>query len=211
MMIQKILILFVFIGFPSAYAMEINQRVTNSGSGSGEKPKITTKAIRYQKSFHTYSKIPDFELVDMYGKKINLASLIDGERSVLLNFIFTTCPSFCPILSATFGKVQNEINSDDLKTPPLLISISIDPEHDTPERLKKYASKFKSGPNWIFLTGNHDVILKVQHIFNVYKGEKMNHQPVTFLHRAKDSNWLRLDGFTSAKNLLFEFQQLLSK
>ena len=171
---------------------------------------LAAKKNSYKSSFQSF-RIPDLELVDMHGKKVILTSLINGDRPILLNFIFTTCPSFCPILSATFGKVQNEFNSDGLNSPPLLISISIDPEHDTPERLKKYASKFKSGPNWIFLTGNHDDILKVQHIFNVYKGEKMNHQPVTFLHRAKDPRWLRLDGFTSAKNLLFEFHQLLSK
>ena len=170
---------------------------------------LSDKKINYKRTFKAY-QIPEIELVDMHGNKVVLASLINSERPVLLNFIFTTCPSFCPILSATFGQVQNKFELHGPTARPLLVSISIDPEHDTPERLKKYASKFKAGPDWTFLTGNHGAILEVQRVFDAYQGEKMNHQPLTFLHKPGSSKWLRLEGFTSAKNLMNEYQHLVS-
>jgi len=197
-----VFLLLTMTGFSSAvYAVSDQSNTAQIQSSANKK-------LSYQRSFKAH-KVPELELVDMQGNQVILASLINAERPVLLNFIFTTCPSFCPILSATFGQVQHKFDSDN-PIRPLLVSISIDPEHDTPERLKKYASKFKAGPDWMFLTGSYDVILKVQQLFDVYKGEKMNHQPVTLLHKPGASKWLRLDGFTSSKNLLLEFKQLMS-
>ncbi len=207
MMIQKILILFIFIGTHSAYALEINQRIANSGSS--QKQKITTKAIRYKKSFHTYSNIPDIDLVDEDGKTINLLSFINSNQPVFLDFIFTSCPTFCPILSATFSKVQALM--PDERPQPKFISISIDPEKDTSKQLKAYANKFHAGPDWIFLTGKYEDIITVQQSFSAYGGDKMNHKALVFIHINKHSNWLRLEGFSSAKDLISEYTSLIAK
>jgi len=170
-----------------------------------ETPHQPASIIRYQRSIESY-QIPATELIDRHGQPVILSKLLNGDRPVVLNFIFTTCPSFCPILSATFGQIQNELANDSAK--PQLVSISIDPEHDTPTRLKAYAKKFKAGSNWTFLTGSYDSILEIQRVFRAYKGEKMNHVPLTFLHHPGSTNWLRLEGFTSGKDLLREYHSL---
>ena len=89
---------------------------------------------RYQKSVHEYS-VPDVTLLNQHRVKVPLKELVASDRPVLLQFIFGTCTTICPILSASFTKLQKELG--DLADRVRLISISIDPEHDTPEVMKK--------------------------------------------------------------------------
>jgi protein SCO1/2 len=102
---------------------------------------------------------PDFELVDQYGARFSLAEL--RGSAVLLDFIFTRCPGPCPILTALHVDLQRRL------PPPLFrrthfVSISIDPEYDTPERLLAYGeSRGANLENWSFLTGSSEAVQKV--------------------------------------------------
>jgi Uncharacterized protein SCO1/SenC/PrrC, involved in biogenesis of respiratory and photosynthetic systems len=91
-----------------------------------------------------------------------------------------------------------------------MVSISIDPEHDTPAKLKEYARKFGAGPQWQMLTGSVENSIAVQRAFNTYRGDKMNHEPATFLRAGKGKPWVRLDGFASAGELVKEYRQLMA-
>lgn len=94
--------------------------------------------------------LPAFDLKDQDGKTI---SLNDFKKSVsLVNFIFTTCPDVCPLLTAQMAKIQ--ARAKELEIPVKLASISVDPENDTPDVLKVYAAKYHADlSNWSFLTG----------------------------------------------------------
>jgi len=95
--------------------------------------------------------VPDIKLVRDDGKPVSLPAEMNDGRVVVLNFIFTTCSSFCPLSSQTFGEFQTELGSD--RKHVHLMSISIDPEQDTPARLREYAHKFGAGPGWQHYTG----------------------------------------------------------
>ncbi len=154
-------------------------------------------------------KIPDVTLTDEEGRRVALRAALEGEQPVILNFIFTTCTTICPVLSATFTQVQQELGPgrDDVR----MISISIDPEHDTPERLRVYAERFGAGPQWAFLTGRLDDIVAVQKAFDAYRGNKLNHAPLTFLRASEAEPWMRLDGIASAADVMKEYGQLLKQ
>ena len=92
-----------------------------------------------------------------------------------------------------------------------MISITIDPEQDTPERLKEYAGRFKAESGWLFLTGSIDNIIATQKAFDAYRGDKMNHVPLTFLRSTQDGSWVRLEGFASANEVVAEYRQHLSQ
>jgi protein SCO1/2 len=92
---------------------------------------------------------------------------------------------------------------------PVLISISIDPEVDTPDKLTTYAKKFKASEDWIFLTGKLDDIIEVQRSLGIYRGSKLNHEPVTLI-KAPHKKWLVLNGFTSANDLVKEYRSYSS-
>lgn len=162
----------------------------------------------YTSSLHTYA-IPELYLIDTHNNKVSLQEILGGDGPIMLNFIFTTCTTICPVLSATFTQVQRNLDTEvkDLR----IISITIDPEQDTPERLNEYAAKFKAGDGWKFLTGTVDDIITTQKAFDAYRGDKMNHIPLTFLRSTSDGPWVRLEGFTSAAEVVAEYRQSLSQ
>ncbi len=159
----------------------------------------------YTRSLDHYA-LPPLELTTMQGDSRSLAQLLDTDQPVAINFIFTSCTTICPIMSATFAQAQRRLGTEAAKIR--WISISIDPEYDTPERLRDYAQRFEAGEQWSFLTGPTENIIAVQKAFDVYRGDKMNHIPVTLLRAGRDAPWLRLHGLTSSAELVQEYRQL---
>ena len=160
----------------------------------------------YSRSEHDY-QLPDVELVNMAAEKTSLLDEVNVGKPVMVNFIFTTCTTICPVMSATFAQVQSELGdeSDALR----MVSFSIDPEQDTPERLREYAGRFNAGPQWQFLTGSLENSVAVQKAFDVYRGNKMNHEPTTLMKAAGSDTWVRIDGLARAADIVAEYHRLL--
>ena len=92
-----------------------------------------------------------------------------------------------------------------------MISVSIDLEQDTPAQLKKYTSRFKVEAGWEFLTGCLAGIVATQKAFDAYRGDKMNHEPLTILLHTADNPRVRLEGFASAAEVESEYRKLESR
>lgn len=159
----------------------------------------------YNRSLHEY-RLPDLAVVDMSGSQVSLSAELDIEQPVILNFIFTTCTTICPVLSASLAQVQRDLGpeSEHLR----MVSITIDPEYDTPARLRAYAERFDAGPQWQFLTGNLQDIVTIQKAFDAYRGTKANHVPLTFLKGSGSTAWVRLEGSASAADIVAEYHSL---
>jgi protein SCO1/2 len=89
------------------------------------------------------------------------------------------------------------------------VSITIDPDHDTPSVLREYAADFDADPDWLFLTGRLGDIIAVQKAFGSYLGNKMNHPPYTFLRRSPRDPWVRIDGIVHADVLEAEARKMI--
>ena len=152
--------------------------------------------------------VPDVTLVRQDGKRVPLPKEMDDGRPVVLNFIFTTCGSICPLMSQVFGQFQRKLGPESGRVH--LMSISTDPEEDTPARLRTYARKFGAGPAWQHYTGSLEASQAAQRAFDVYRGDKMSHTAVTLLRAAPGQPWLRLDGFVTPDQLLLHYRQLLA-
>lgn len=177
--------------------------------GAGATAKVEQKAgegsAGYVRSERAYA-IPDVTLVDEGARPVRLREALAADEPVMLNFIFTTCKAICPVMSGIFAKVPRELGSDASKVQ--LVSITIDPEQDTPGQLRAYAERFGAGPRWRFLTGSVKDIEMVQRAFDVYRGDKMNHEPLTLLRPGADRPWVRLDGFASPAELAREYERI---
>jgi protein SCO1 len=149
---------------------------------------------------------PAVTLIDSRGERVSLAAVLDPPGPVVLQFIFTTCPSICPLLSSSLAGAQGELGEG-----ARLVSISIDPEYDTPARLREYARRFKAGPRWRFLTGGREDVEAVQKAFGAWRVNKMSHQPLTFLRAAPGAPWVRLAGPVSAADLVAETRRLAGR
>jgi len=151
---------------------------------------------------------PPVSLLRQDGTLVSLPDELNDGRAVVLNFIFTTCTAICPVTSKVFSQLQSKLGS--YRNKVHLVSISIDPEHDTPEVLREYAKKFGAGEGWQFYTGTQAASIAAQRAFNVYRGDKMDHAPVTLLRLSPDKPWIRIDGFATADDLLHEFDAMVA-
>lgn len=196
----------------SAHTMNHQMHGHNAGMNAGmEDHSQHMQALKemqnqdYQRSVGTYS-LPSMDLVDMHDQPVSLDEILNTDQPLMVNFIYTSCTTICPIMSATFSQAQKQMGED--AKPVKWVSISIDPEYDTPARLRDYAERFHADVNWQFITGDIERIIALQKAFKVYHGSKMNHKPVTFLRAGSDKPWVRLEGLTSGAELVAEYHQI---
>jgi protein SCO1/2 len=166
---------------------------------------VTTEVTKTSTVQYTLPEVKLTRAVD--GKSVYLAQELNDGRAVILDFIYTSCTEICPVTSRIFSQLQSKLGKDRDKVH--LVSISIDPEQDTPVVLREYARKFGAGPEWQHYTGAMEASIATQRAFDAYQGDKMNHTPVTFLRAAHGKSWVRIDGFVSADELLHKYQELV--
>jgi protein SCO1/2 len=162
----------------------------------------------YKKSIHNYV-MPDVTLVNQLGKKVQFKNIVKQGKVVILDFIFGTCTTICPVLSASFVSFQSRLGAESGKVH--LVSISIDPEHDTPKVLREYLKTFRAKPSWDFLTGNRDSINRVMRAFDAFTADKMAHFPLTFVYSPAQDKWFRIDGLTGTSELMYEYKEALKR
>jgi protein SCO1/2 len=163
---------------------------------------------RYTRTIETY-EVPDLTLIDQDGHEVELDAALASSKPVVLNFVFTTCTTICPVMTATFSRMQGALGSD--AGGLRLVTISVDPEFDTPEVLKRYAARYGSAPQWRFLTGDAHRIATVLRAFRAYYGSKMNHRPLTFLRIPGEARWVRIEGLVSVSDLAREYRRLIGR
>ncbi len=151
--------------------------------------------------------VPDEELVDQDGAPVRLRDLAK-DHALAVNFIFTTCTTICSPMTAIFGRLQAELG-DSLERDVRLVSITLDPAVDTPERLKRYADKFNRRAGWVFLTGSRDRVARVLEAFGGRAPVKEQHAPLTLLGRPSEGRWRRVDGIAAPRRLADEIRSLL--
>jgi protein SCO1/2 len=146
-------------------------------------------------------RVPDVEVLDETGRRLHFYSDLVRGRTVAINFIFTTCTTICPPMGATFAKVQSlaaERAGGDVR----LISISVDPVTDTPERLKAWGAKFKARPGWTFVTGSLPQINELLKALGGFSGSREDHSPVVLIGNDATGVWTRANGLASPARLL---------
>ena len=146
--------------------------------------------------------VPHLTMVRDDGKSVSLDKELNDGRPVVVSFIFTSCTTICPMTSQVLSMLERKLGA--VSNVVHLVSISIDPEQDTPARLRDYAVRFEAGANWQHYTGTLNASIEAQQAFDVYRGDKTNHTPVTLVRGASGNTWVRFEGFASADALLAE-------
>jgi protein SCO1 len=153
-------------------------------------------------------RVPDVKLVRQDGTATLLEQEMNDGRPVVLNFIFTSCEAICPLMTHIMAEFQRKLGAESAQVH--LMSISIDPEQDTPARLREYAKRYGAGPGWNFYTGSAAASVTAQKAFNVFRGEKMDHTAVTLLRASPGASWQRLDGFATPDDLIKQYHALVA-
>jgi len=147
--------------------------------------------------------IPDVELLDQNGRKIHFYTDLVKGHTVVINFIFTTCTTICPPLGATFARVQKELGQKGAKgTDVRLISISVDPATDTPERLKAWGEKFHAGSGWSFVTGDKPRVDELLNALGAATSRREDHSPTILIGNDAHGTWTRTYGLANTSKLV---------
>lgn len=143
--------------------------------------------------------IPDATLINQFGKPVHFMELTAG-RVVAINFIFTTCKTICLPMGANFGKLEKLLQKSG-RRDVALISITVDPVNDTPERLKQWAAQFNAGPSWTLLTGPKPSIDPVLKQLGGFTSDKLQHSSLLLVGVAGTSRFERADALQSPARL----------
>lgn len=146
-------------------------------------------------------RVPDVLVHDQDGRKLNFYSDLIKGKTVAINFIFTTCTTICPPLTATFRRVQQDLG-ERAGRDVHLISISVDPVTDVPERLKTFSARFKAGPGWTFVTGDKQEINLLLKALGANVGDKNDHTPMILVGNQSANYWTRAYGLAPASTLV---------
>ena len=164
------------------------------------------QAARFSRST-TRVDVPALHVVDQNGRSVSLAELLDPRDPVVVNFFFASCASICPVMTATLSQMREQLGSEgrSVKT----VSITIDPDQDTPDVLKSYAGRFSAGPGWTFVTADSDAIETIQKAFGAFAGGKFNHRALYYFRAARSDEWIRIEGLAAATDLAAEAHGVL--
>ena len=118
---------------------------------------IEVTALR-QRTVSSYGTVPPFQLVNQNGQPFGSSQL--AGKIWIADFVYTSCPGPCPIISSRMSELQKPLERTDVH----LVSFSVDPERDTPDVLRGYAEKLQADPKrWDFLTGSKSTVYKLSH------------------------------------------------
>jgi protein SCO1/2 len=142
----------------------------------------------------------DTILLDQDGREQRLYTDLLKGKTVIMDFIYTRCVGPCPILSSTFAKIQTRLG-DRLGKDVFLLSFSVDPDYDTPARLKEYAERFHARPGWTFLTGTRQNVQAALSRLGQWVESPEQHQTVYILGNEETGLWKKAFGLAKPEDL----------
>jgi len=163
------------------------------------KPAEAAKSTRVDLLNHT--------LVDQDGQQVKFVSDVIADKIVVMDFIYTSCTTVCPVLSALLGQVQGRLG-DQLGKDVVLVSVSVDPTRDTPQRLKAYAARYQAQPGWVWLTGHKRTMDEVLDGLGAYSPNFEDHPSMVLVGDGRSGEWSRFFGFPSPDRIMDQVNTL---
>lgn len=138
--------------------------------------------------------LPDARLIDEEGHRVRFTEVV-GDRVAVVNAFFTSCKEICPAMAATLAGVADGLGSH-LGDDVVMISLSLDPETDTPERLRAFAAQHGGRPGWRFMTGDRVEVARLLDRLGLGGVQKEQHTPVFLVGAPGRTAWTRASGFS---------------
>lgn len=152
--------------------------------------------------------LPDLLLLDENGRKVRFYSDLIKGKTVLISFFYTSCTYTCLIQSDVFSRLQAELG-DRLGKEVFLISVTIDPETDTPQRLKTWGAQHGLKKGWTLVTGSKgDMSKLVGHLTGNPLGRIELHSPFIYIGNDKKNSWAATYGLAEPKELIEKLEEM---
>ncbi len=154
----------------------------------------------------TSDRFSNIALTTQHGERVRFYEDLVRDKVVMINFMYTTCPLICPGMAAQLSRF-NDLLGERAGRDVSMLSISIDPEVDTAEKLDAYWKAFGSKPGWTFLTGDYDAIDRLRHELGVYDpdpivdADKTQHAGIVTFGNDRTDRWAALPVLTDLRDL----------
>lgn len=148
--------------------------------------------------------VADLNLVAQDGRRINLRREAIGGRIAVVDFVYTSCTTVCPLASSVMAQVQDRLDGR-----AVLVTLTVDPATDTPERLRRYAARFDARPGWLWLTGAKGDVDRALKAFGVYTPDWRNHPLVILVGDAERGIWSRYYGVPDPDRIVAKVEELV--
>ncbi|HEY8413081.1 MAG TPA: SCO family protein [Pyrinomonadaceae bacterium] len=143
----------------------------------------------------------DIQLVNQNGEKMRFYSDLLQGKTVIINSFFATCQGSCLPITRNLEKVQEALG-DRLGKDARIISISVDPEVDTPAELKAFSKKFHARPGWYFLTGSKENVEFVLKKLGQFVEDKNDHLNIFIIGNERTGLWKKAFGLAKSEELI---------
>ncbi|MCC6890691.1 MAG: SCO family protein [Hyphomicrobiales bacterium] len=138
--------------------------------------------------------LPNVPVVTQHGKSMRFYDDVLKNKIAVISFIFTSCRDICPVVTARLSQLEDKLG-DVVGRDIFFVSISIDPETDTPDKLKEYAAAFQTGPGWLFLTGKKADIDVIRHRLGERSARPAQHRNEILLFNGTTGEWEKTSVF----------------
>jgi protein SCO1 len=143
----------------------------------------------------------DVELINQDGQKLRFYSDVLKNKVIVMNAFFTTCAGVCPPMARNMERVQAALG-DRLGKDILLVSITVDPETDTPAKLKEYSRRFHAKPGWLFLTGKKENVDWALYKLGQFVEAKEQHTSIIIVGNEPKGLWKKAFGLAKSEELV---------
>ncbi|HVQ36448.1 MAG TPA: SCO family protein, partial [Pyrinomonadaceae bacterium] len=152
--------------------------------------------------------VPNLQMTDQDGRRVKLYEDLMKDKLVVLSFFYTTCVGPCPTTGRWLSRLQEKLGERPSKDV-IIVSISIDPKVDTPEKITQWAARWKRRPGWTLLTSNDAAAGKLTSEFLAGQLKGM-HSPAVFVGdgRRNPIGWINVDVLDESRLLLHYFDQM---
>ena len=195
-------LLFLGLNAAGAYAARLVHASTQASDeqAAAAPPAAASEAPRAERMRKHFPNVP---LRTHDGRSVRFYDDLIKGRKVIINFTFTSCTGTCPRTSANLARVQ-EMLGDRIGRDIFIVSISIDPEHDTPAVLDEYARTFNARPGWTFATGRIDDINAIRRRLGLYDTDDITqHMGLLTFGNEPEGKWAATPALDTPKNILY--------
>jgi len=152
-------------------------------------------------------RFADVALLDQNNRERRLESDVIGDRIVVMDFVYTSCTTVCPVVSAIMSEVQGKLGAR-VGRDVALVSMSVDPVRDTPARLRDYARARGAGPGWSWLTGSATAVNDTLKGLGTWTPDFEDHPVVMMVGDGRSGQWTRFYGFADPAALVAQVESL---
>lgn len=170
-------------------------------AGHGEQAKPAEQAV---------VRFAEVDLTDQHGRTQRLKTDVVADNIVVMDFVYTSCTTVCPVVSAIMAEVQAQLG-ERVGRDVRLVSLSVDPQRDTPARLKSYAGTHRAGEGWVWLTGSVPAVNDTLKGFGTWTPNFEDHPVVMMVGDGRSGDWTRFYGFADPAALVAKVEQLTAQ